>query len=669
MRRAHRLTATVRRLALAAVAGAVAIGALAVTPPAVAATPPGDLDAGYVSDWSGVLSDAEERRLEQRLERLAQTDDRPELYVVFVDEFADPSNALRWADRMSLENNLGADQYLLAIATEGRALAISAEYEGGGPLSESRVLEIEDRLGSAYLAQDDWAGGVEYVADEFDKVPPPWWVWVLGALGLALLVFVIVQLVLHGRRRAARALELRTLEGQKRRASVTLVRTDEALRTSEQELGFVTAEFGDEATHEFAQVLAEGRTQLDRAFELQRKLEDAIPDTDAETRSWTEEILSLCGAVDRSLDERTRALKDLRGLAKDATATVERLTRARAEADELVAAADAQLTALRAQQTPDQLAGIDDDPEEMREHLRHADEWLGRLRDAAARGRATAIGTAVHEIERDLAEVSQLHAAVAARAAQLVAETGVTVPPAGAPGADGPGVLPLFARTNDDITGNRELDRAAASVRVAESAIAARPGRVAAQGLTALHRAQQELALARAAVDDPEKQAVHARAASSFAEQARQAAGPGTTAATSPSDRSATERAARPSYVAAAADDDDTGAKAGVGALGGGAVGFFGGLGVLGDADEPGAGIGLLVLFTLGGAALGALSGLFGGEGGGSSSGWGGSSSGSWSRSSSRGSRGGGFSSRSSGRSSRSFSSSRSSGRSGGRRF
>ncbi|MBO3663213.1 TPM domain-containing protein [Microbacterium stercoris] len=636
--------------------GATVLAAvLSLAPLSIArASEPVELGAGYLLDESDVLTDAQEERLEAKLAALADKSDRPELYVVFVENFESPSNAGDWAARTATLNNLAPDQHLLAIATEGRSLALS--FHTDSDLSLQRVQEIEEGLGSGYLADDDWAGGVEYVADEFDEVPLPWWVWVLGVLVLAALIWVVTQLVLRARRRAARAAELRTLEGQKKRAAVTLVRADEALRTSEQELGFVTAEFGDAATSEYQAVLTEGRAKLSRAFELQTLLQDVTEDSTAESRSWTDEILRLCGQVDRALDERRRRLAELRGVAKDAAATLERLTMARTEADALVRAAETHLQTLGSTVAPDRLAGIGDDPDEMRERLAHADEWLARLRDAAGRRSANEITTAVREIERDLAEVTQLHSAVAGFA---LAETPAAVAtPAEASGPP----LPSFARTTIEATGDREIDRVAAALRVAENSVSARAGRVTAGVLAKLSSAQNELALARTA-DDPETKSAHVRAALAMAEQVQGSLGERSTAriAAHGGDDGARRdgswaRPPRPSLSSLrssrAADGDDMGAKAGVGAVVGGVMGVLLGANAAGGAGAIG---GLLL-----GLVFGALTGAFGGEGGGSSgssSGWGGSSSRSRSRSWSGGS---------------SRSSSRSSGRhssSGGRRF
>lgn len=637
-------------LLLSALVLSPAIAANAETPPA--------LDPGYVSDLSGVLDDAEEARLEERLGELASGGGLPELYVVLVSDFESPSNALAWADAAAQRNNLASDQYLLAIATHGRSLAISAEYSGdgvsAGPLSESRVLDIEDGLGGGYLADDDWAGGIEYVADELSKVPLPWWVWLLGIAGLALVIFVITQFVLFLRRRARLAAELRTLEGQKKRAARQLVQTDEAVRTSEQELGFVTAEFGEETTAEYADVLAECRSRLQKAFQLLEKLQDADEDTTAETRSWTDSIIGLCKQVDGDLDERKRELAALRALADGAADTLARLKSERAGAAAFQDEAAARLTSLGAAFPPADLVGVADNAEEIGRRLTAADAQFDALQKAVNARKPRVIAQSVHEIERLLAEVKGLRDAVDAQADALASRSVSSVDAAGS-----------------------ILGRAKAAVHAAELSVQARPGEVTSFPLTRLHFAQRQLAEAVAATDadDAERAATAALAA---AEQVQSLVG----SPIAPEDRRFV-RLAQPAssgpvmYDAPTArtsersewrrprvyeENDGTAGRAVWGAVCGGGLGFFSSLGV---ADEQ---PGLIVLFVIGGVVLGALSGAFGRSGGGgggsggSSSGWGGSSrsSSSW----------GGSSRSSSSRSfSRSSGGSRSSGRSGGRRF
>lgn len=648
---------------ITAVAGAITLaaglalsGALLSGGAASAATPP-DLDPGFVTDASGVLGDAAEARLEKQLGDLAAKEGRPELYVILVPDFEDPGNALAWADATALRNNLAPDQYLLAIATEGRTLAISAEYGGdgvqAGPLSEDRILQIEDHLGGDYLADDDWEGGISYVAGEFDRVPWPWWVWVLGVAALALIVFGVTRLVLHLRRRAAAAAELRTLEGQKKRAARLLVLADEAVRTSEQELGFVTAEFGEETTAEFTTVLKECRTRLDEGFQLLQKLEDSTEDTPAETRAWTDEIIRMCAQTDRDLDGRKQQLASLRALAEGSAATLTRLRTARAEATGIQQDAAERLAVLTAAFPPAALVGVAGNPAEIGRRLAATDAQLAALEKAVQAHKPSAISQAVHEIERLLAEAGELRDAVKAQADALAAGTA-------APG-----------QTDAD-----PLELAKAAVRAAEASVQARPGEVNALALTRLNLAKRQLAAATAS-GDAQEAARLAATASSVAAQVQAltgapAAPAGARFSRSAADDGRTERerpvmydepSSRQSWqsirAASSSDDEGRGGKAIAGALGGGLLGLVGGFS-LADGSA-----GLIILFVVLGAVFGALSGAFGGNGGGgSSSGWGGSSHSSWGGSSrsSRSSSSRSFSSRSSG-------GSRSSGRSGGRRF
>ncbi|WP_460797192.1 TPM domain-containing protein [Microbacterium sp. GXF0217] len=669
---------------VAAVLSALIVGGAA----SAHAEPPLDLDAGHITDVSDVLSEADEARLEVQLDELAAADDRPELFVVLVPEFDDPSNALAWADDTAERNNLAPDQYLLAIATDGRSLAISAEYGGGdvaaGPLSESRVLDIEEALGSEYLADDDWASGIAYVADEFDKVPWPWWVWLLGLAGLALIIFLVTQLVLFLRRRTALAAELRTLEGQKKRAARQLVQTDEAVRTSEQELGFVTAEFGDETTAEFASVLTDCRARLQEAFQLLETLQDAEEDSTSETRTWTDTIIRLCGEVDGALEGRKRELASLRALADGAAETLTRLRAERESAVAFVGEAADRVASLAATFSAAALAGVSDNPEEIRGRLSAADLQLDALQKAVDARRPRAITEAVHEIERLLAEARDLRDAVGAEADAIAARAGAGGMGTRAGGARGvlPGgpavaspetegaAAPETAAEAPIAASGSTLDRAKATVRAAELSVQGRTGEVSSFPLTRLYFAQRQLAAATDAAGTADAE-IHAASALAAAEQVQSLVGApvasesrrfvrsspsnGRTAVMYDSPSSGTSGTSDGKRSYAYEEDEGRGGKAVWGGVGGGVVGLISSVSIAGD--EPG----LVIMFVIGGVVLGALSGAFGREGGGggsSSSGWGGSSR-------SRSSWGG--SSRSS--SSRSSGGSRSSGRSGGRRF
>ena len=126
------------------------------------ATDPVDLGSGYVVDQAGVLSPADEAAAQDRLEQL-KSDTGLDLWVVFVDEFTDPSDGEGWANATADENGLGVSQYLLAVAVEDRNYYLSGYSEG--PVTPDQLATIEQQRVQPALAAEDWAGAVDAAAD------------------------------------------------------------------------------------------------------------------------------------------------------------------------------------------------------------------------------------------------------------------------------------------------------------------------------------------------------------------------------------------------------------------------------------------------------------------------------------------------------------------------
>ena len=126
------------------------------------ATDPVSLGNGRVLDDAGVLSAADERAIQQRSEELSQSSN-VDLWVVFVDEFTDPSDAADWADQTAIDNGLGSNQYLLAVSTEGRTYHLSADLDG--PVSEDALIAIAQQRVQPELRDEDWAGAAIAAAD------------------------------------------------------------------------------------------------------------------------------------------------------------------------------------------------------------------------------------------------------------------------------------------------------------------------------------------------------------------------------------------------------------------------------------------------------------------------------------------------------------------------
>ncbi len=117
-------------------------------------------------------------------------------------------------------------------------------------------------------------------------------------------------------------------------ANQALVQTDDAVRDSEQELGFAQAQFGDAEVAPFQAAIADAKADLAGAFKLRQQLDDAIPEDAATHRRMVEELVRGCRRAQARLD----AVKD----------EFERLREIEAKAPQILAALPAQADSLEA---------------------------------------------------------------------------------------------------------------------------------------------------------------------------------------------------------------------------------------------------------------------------------------------------------------------------------
>lgn len=435
--------------------------------PAAFAADPAQLDPGFVTDASDVLTDAQEADANARLEQLSQAS-AYDLWVVFVDDFENPADRVDWANQTATLNGLGMDQYLLAVATDGRQFYISAPE--GGSISEDRLVEIENGI-SPFLSAEDWAGAVDAAADGFEGAgsaagggsAAPWvigGVVVAGGAGLAYAM---------SRRRKARAGGPEAGAGEpevdteelSRRASSALVATDDAVRASEQELGFAVAEFGEEPTGEFSRSLQEAKANLTRAFELKQRLDDHEKDTEQEIRAWNAEILSLCEEANRILEEKAAAFAELRHIEQDAPTALGEAQRRRASAQDRPERVAAALAGLQQDYAPEEIAVVADNPAQVEARLAFADEQLAKAQSEVGAGDGAGAAIAIRAAEQAIAQSAELEKAVTDLAQTL--------------GAAEQQAAALVAELDQDLAQARALPPAAeisAAVAATEQAVA-----------------------------------------------------------------------------------------------------------------------------------------------------------------------------------------------------
>lgn len=348
---------------------------LAAAPGAALAEPPSQL-ADEVTDTADVLSDAEEAEVQQALDELADTTPY-QLFVVYVDSF-DGTDPVDWANESANLSGLGTEDLLLAVAVEDRAYAVSVANDLD--LSDDALGTVASERIEPALRQDDWAGAAVAAAEGYQDAAGggtgtgdgsgggiPWLTWLLVAAVVVGGVLLVRSLT---RRRtqagAPRGPDGRPLTGPEalpteeleRRAGPALVAVDDAVKTSEQELGFAQAQFGLEATRTFQEVVTDAKARLAHAFALRQRLDDAEPEGEAERRAILVEILRTCDAVDAALDDQAEEFDRLRDLQATVPQVLEDTDRRATEVQGRLPAAQVAVDRLATTYSPAALASV-----------------------------------------------------------------------------------------------------------------------------------------------------------------------------------------------------------------------------------------------------------------------------------------------------------------------
>ena len=422
-----------RWLAMAAVIGVTFAGMLGAT--AASATDPLTLDSGYVTDQAGVLSPSEKASVEERLQELSDNSSA-DLFVVLVDDFTSPTDNAMWADTVAENNNLGSEQYLLAIAVEGRSYYISAAPDG--PLSNSKLDDVEDKIQSL-ASQNDWDGAIILAADEIQGDGGAGAISAVLVIAGIIVVAVIIWLIVRAVRKSRREAEVRrrgampetpdpndpfstlTDEQVQTQAGSALVQADDAITSSREELGFAVAQFGDAATAEFSTAVDVAKAKMSEAFDLKQKLDDEIEDTVYDRRAWHIRIIQLADEIDDVLDENTEAFDELRKLEQNAPQELERVRAERAALQPVLDATAPALAALSATYEAAALSTVTDNPTQAQERAALADHSIDAAAQAIAAGETGAAAFAIRTAEQSVAQAGQLAQAITSLGTDLSA--------------------------------------------------------------------------------------------------------------------------------------------------------------------------------------------------------------------------------------------------------
>ncbi len=488
-----------------------------------------------ITDQVGALS-GREAEVRQALQDLQQQE-KVQLWVVYVDSFSgqDPQ---QWADETARLSDLGLNDMLLVVATGDRAYAYSVDQQF--PLSDQQLAAVASADIEPALGRADWAGAViagarglaqavrgQAVTPSTGQPGQPasggggwsWLPWVILVGAAAVIAYVLLR---RGRGRKT-AEEVPAAEGAgppqsadpyasvsteelRRRTNLQLVETDDAVKTSEQELGFAVAEFGEEATAPFQAALDSAKAELKAAFRLQQSLDETSRGDETAERGTLIEILKRTDAASDGLDAQAERFDELRKLAERAPEVVAGLEARVKAMEERLPRAQTMVGELEKTYAPQALVTVKANIEEATSRLVFAREHAERAKADLAAGDSGEAVLAAQAVEDALGQAGRLLDGVERTRGEL-AEAGGRIEAA-------------IAETQRDLNEARSHaneDTLRGPVAAAEAALAEAAGAASAEGgrdpLTALRRLEQaDLALEQAlqgvrAADEQRKRA------------------------------------------------------------------------------------------------------------------------------------------------------------------
>lgn len=412
---------------------------------------------GQITDRVGALGN----RKGDAASALDQLDDkrRVQLFVVYVRDFSGRS-AQNWADETAERNGLGRDDVLLAVATHDRQYAYSVDQDSR--FTDTQLQDVASTAIEPALRENDWAGAAIGAANGYSAVlagaavPTPTITpgaddpgtgdsGGTNAGDLVLPVVVVVAALAaaayaYSRRRRRTA--TRTTPGATgwgpggtdrdssaepptplpeldARAKETLVATDDAVRTSDEELGFATAQFGEEAAAPFTEAVAYARGELTDAFRLRQQLDDAIPEDDATRRRMLDEILSRCADANTRLDAVSEDFDRLRALERNAPQALAAAETAFRSLAGRVSTAEAALTSMRGRYAESASAPVEGAVEQAKDRLVFTTSSLNQARQAVDGGDNAAAAVYVRAAEGAVGQAATLVDAVDRRAGEI----------------------------------------------------------------------------------------------------------------------------------------------------------------------------------------------------------------------------------------------------------
>lgn len=353
-----------------------------------------------VTDEAGVLSSSEKSELEDKISALQQ-ENHVVIFVVFASSL--PEGAESYADSIVKSKGPNSAAYVVGVDDSTVGVQTGNDWPRGrlDAMYDAAYAKLADghQYGPSALALVDAAasgsaGSSSSSAADSDGSGGLWLAGGAGALALAgggiavasrrktkkdsAATLESARQIEPGNTAQLDRLDMATLE---KLAQEELVSTDESIRRGKEELDIAVAEFGPERTRPFTRAMNHSTLTLQKAFQLQQKLQDNLPESTAERRQMLVEIISSCGQADDALDEQAADFATMRDLLINAGSKLDELTQRTVDLRGRLPQARTTLSTLRGSYSEEALSSIADNPEMAEVSLTEAEKLLSRGRE------------------------------------------------------------------------------------------------------------------------------------------------------------------------------------------------------------------------------------------------------------------------------------------------
>lgn len=237
-----------------------------------------------------------------------------------------------------------------------------------------------------------------------------------GTLGVAFAALTVAGVVLLSRR--ARRQANAPLPGRTD-AGVAIVRADEAVRAAADDLAFALAQFGEQRTRDFAAALERARRDLDEAFALQHRLDDAEPEGEHRRKGWAKSIRALADRARESVEAEAARFADLRRSEASAPETLRLIRERLAAVEGRLPGAGKVLAELRAEYVDSAVSPVAGNVEEADKALAEARAAADEADAAITASRVTAVTDALAAAQERARDAAALLDAIEHRRDEL----------------------------------------------------------------------------------------------------------------------------------------------------------------------------------------------------------------------------------------------------------